>query len=194
MNMQTSDGLKLHFEVSGKGIPCVYLHGGPGYWSKSFQYFAGPSLEENLQMVYLDQRGCGQSEHSSIKEYSLNRLIDDIEELRIFLGIEEWLVMGHSFGGILAVKYAQRFPERTKGLILSNVTLNLFHSFRHQIQRGSIKLGVDIGDLSTENLELFMDTYYSILIQLLEKEEYFKFQYRNLEKRKYGPHRSRRIK
>ena len=181
MNFRTSDGLKLYFELSGNGIPCVYLHGGPGYWSKSFQHFSGELLEENLQMVYLDQRGCGRSEHSPIQDYSLNRLVNDIEELRIFLGIEEWLVLGHSFGGILAVNYASCYPQRTQGLILSNVTLNMFNSFGHQIQTGSDVLGIEVKDLSVKDLNSFMDTYYSILLQLLEKEEYFKFQYMDIE-------------
>lgn len=181
MHFRTSDGLEVYFELSGKGIPCVYLHGGPGYWSKSFQHFSGELLEENLQMVYLDQRGCGRSEHSPIQDYSLSRLINDIEELRIFLEIEEWFVLGHSFGGILAVNYAYRYPQRTQGLILSNVTLNMFNSVRHQIQIGSDVLGIEVKNLSVKNLNSFMGTYYTILLQLLEKEEYFKFQYMDIE-------------
>ena len=181
MKMKTGDGLELFYHLTGTGIPCVYLHGGPGYWSKSFQHFANGFLENSLQMVYLDQRGCGRSEHSASQDYSLKRLIDDIEELRKFLGIEEWFVMGHSFGGILAVNYAQRFPHRTKGLILSNATLNMFNSFQHQMRAGSAILGLDDGDICTEDLTSFINTYYSILIKLLEKDEYFKFQYKNLD-------------
>ena len=181
MNFRTTDGLALYFEIVGKGTPCLFLHGGPGYWSKSFQHFTGKLLEDNLQMVYLDQRGCGRSEHSPTQEYSLKRVMDDIEELRIYLGIEKWFVLGHSFGGILAVNYASRYPERTVGLILSNVTLNMFHSFRHQIQKASEKLGIEVRDVPGNNINLLMDTYYSILSQLLEKGEYYKFQYMDLE-------------
>ena len=112
MEFKTSDGIELYFELDGEGVVCLYLHGSPGYWSKSFQHFSGECLEENLQMVYLDQRGCGRSEHSPTQDYSLSRLIDDIEELRVFLRIEEWFVMGHSFGGILAVNYAHRFSRQ----------------------------------------------------------------------------------
>ena len=103
-------------------------------------------------MVYVDQRGCGRSEYSLNQDYSLTRLIDDMEELREFLGIEEWFVMGHSFGGILAVNYAHRFPDRTKGLILSNVTLNMFSSFGHQIKKGSNVLGLEVKDVSTNSI------------------------------------------
>lgn len=181
MIFKTSDGLELYFELSEVGLPCLYLHGGPGYWSKSFQHFSGSLLEENIQMVYLDQRGCGRSEHSPTQDYSLNRLTDDIEELRIFLGIQEWFVMGHSFGGILAVNYAHSYPERTRGLVLSNVTLNMFKSFGHQIKIGSNILGIDVSDISTNNINSFIDSYYSILSQLLEKGEFFKFQYMDME-------------
>lgn len=181
MTFKTSDGLELHFELSGEGLPCLYLHGGPGYWSKSFQHFSGVFLEKNLHMVYLDQRGCGRSEHSPTQDYSLNRLLDDIEELRVFLGIQEWFVMGHSFGGILAVNYAHSFSDRTHGLILSNGTLDMINSFEHQIKTGSDKLGIDVSDINTNNINSFINSYYSILSQLLEKGEYFKFQYMDIE-------------
>lgn len=68
MKLKTSDGLALYYDISGKGDPCLFLHGGPGYWSKSFQHYARDLLEENLQMIYLDQRGCGRSEQSPIQD------------------------------------------------------------------------------------------------------------------------------
>ena len=114
-------------------------------------------------MVYLDQRGCGRSEHSPTQDYSLNRLIEDIEELREFIGFQEWYVMGHSFGGILAVNYAERFPEGTKGIILSNATLHLVDSFGHQLNKGANLLGLEVRDLSTDDISSFMDSYFSIL-------------------------------
>jgi len=79
----------------------LYLSTWRSRWSKSFQLYAQELLEDKLEMIYLDQRGCGRSEHSPTQDYSLSRIIDDIEELRKFLGVNEWYVMGHSFGGIL---------------------------------------------------------------------------------------------
>ncbi|MGP4065768.1 alpha/beta fold hydrolase [Oceanobacillus sp. M65] len=160
------------------------LHGGPGYWSKSFQHFARDLLEENLQMIYLDQRGCGRSEHSPIQDYSLKRVVEDIEALRIHLGIEEWWIIGHSFGGILAVNYASKFPNRMKGMILSNVTLHMLASFQHQIIRGASLLKKDVPEIDTLSLESFIKTCYEILTSLLENEVYFSFQYSDLEMKK----------
>ena len=184
MNFKTSDGLQVYYEISGSGDPCIYLHGGPGYWSKSFQIFAQGLLEGDLQMVYLDQRGCGRSEHSLSQDYSLKRLIMDIEELRIGLGIEEWYVMGHSFGGILAVNYAAQFPERTKGVILANVTLNMYDSFEHQINRGLEILQEQRDVFPSEPLKDYMELVYSTLLKLIEKGVYYRFQYEDMEKKK----------
>lgn len=56
MNFKTTDGLQIYYEISGNGDPCIFLHGGPGYWSKSFQVYAQDLLEEDLQMVYLESK------------------------------------------------------------------------------------------------------------------------------------------
>ena len=175
MKYKTSDGVELYVEKAGKGAPCVFLHGGPGYWSKSFQYYAHDLLENDLEMIYLDQRGCGRSEYGS--DYSLYRLLTDLEELRESLHIDEWYLMGHSFGGILAVNYAHRFPNRTKGLILSNTTLSMTHSFEHQMKAGAELLGVE-GESFTGWSS--MDKYYEMMTRLIEQDVYFTFQYRNL--------------
>lgn len=180
MEFITSDGLKLYYEISGIGQPCVYLHGGPGYWSKSFQHFANELLAPNLKMVYFDQRGCGRSEHSPTQEYSLTRLIDDLEELRQFLGLNEWYLMGHSFGGLLAASYAYKYPQNTQGVILTNATLTMVDSFKHQIRKGSEILGLSMEEFQRDNLEAILNTYYSVLSMLLEKEQYFTLQYTDL--------------
>jgi proline iminopeptidase len=181
LQFTTSDGLELFYEFMGNGrIPCIYLHGGPGYWSKPFQYYSQDLLGEKLDMVYLDQRGCGRSDKSPTNDYSLHRLIDDIEELRITLGVKQWYVMGHSFGGILAVNYANSFPHRTKGIILSNVTLNMIDSFSHQIKKATEILGIAPIELPLIDMNRLMDTFYSVITKLMDQGEYFKFQYKNI--------------
>lgn len=184
MNFKTSDGLKVYYDISGRGESCIFLHGGPGYWSKSFQVYAHDLLEQDLQMVYLDQRGCGRSEHSMTQDYSLDRLIMDMEELRISLGIDEWYVMGHSFGGILAVNYAAQFPEQTKGVILANATLNMYDSFEHQINKGLGILQEKRDIFPADPLDDYIKLFYSTLLKLIEKGSYYHFQYRNLENKK----------
>ncbi len=68
-------------------------------------------------MIYLDQRGSGRSASATDKNYSLERVVQDMEELRAHLKIEKWVVMAHSFGGIIATEYARKHPERISGLV-----------------------------------------------------------------------------
>ncbi|QHE51079.1 alpha/beta fold hydrolase [Pontibacillus sp. HMF3514] len=180
MIVEMKDGVSLHVTRKGKGIPCLYLHGGPGYWSYSFEHYAGPHLEGQLEMIYLDQRGCGRSDYAPCQDYSLDRLILDLEDVRRRLEIDEWLVMGHSFGGTLAVHYAYRFPERVKGLLLSNCTVHLVDSLAHQIQKGAELLGEDIQiPQSTEGI---LQTFSRVAGQLRNEGKYDTLQFVDAQK------------
>lgn len=86
-------------------------------------------MEQHFTMIYLDQRGVGRSTSPADKNFSMNRMTQDFEEVRKELGIESWLTMGHSFGGILQMGYLQEFPEVQKGMLMVNCTLNINESF-----------------------------------------------------------------
>ncbi|MCB2406354.1 alpha/beta fold hydrolase [Hymenobacter lucidus] len=123
--MTTTDGVKLYTKVAGKGLPCVFVHGGPGSGSYGIEALAGKTLEQNFQMIYLDQRGSGRSASDPNKNYVIDRLVQDLEDVRQQLQLEKWVVMSHSFGGIIATAYASKYPERVQGLVLVNSILNL---------------------------------------------------------------------
>jgi proline iminopeptidase len=180
MTFRPSDGVSLFLGREGNGIPCLYLHGGPGYWSKSFQHAVGGLLSEELEMIYLDQRGSGRSEVSSNGDYSLDRLMMDLEEVRLHFGYEQWYVMGHSFGGLLAVNYADRFPERVKGVILSNSTLDMKESFGCQIRKGRVLLGLEPLDFPTHDVSKLLDSFYQTVHQLREKDLFYRLQFPSL--------------
>ncbi|MGI0106312.1 alpha/beta fold hydrolase [Salinimicrobium sp. WS361] len=124
----TSDGVDLYVKVEGKGTPLLYIHGGPGSGSYWFEKLTGEFLEEHFTVVYLDQRGVGRSQSSPTQDYSLDRMALDFEEVRAALGFKDWLTLGHSFGGILQMGYAQRYPSSQKGMLMINCTLNLTES------------------------------------------------------------------
>jgi proline iminopeptidase len=130
----TSDSVHLAIKIAGKGPVCLYIHGGPGQDYLSFEQMGGSSLEKKLTMVYLDQRGSGHSQNA--KDYNLNRLVDDIEETRKQLGVDKIYLLSHSFGGVLAVNYAKKYPQHLYGLILTNSTL---HFFNNSSLRGQIR-------------------------------------------------------
>jgi len=131
--LTTDDGTKLFVKKSGTGPICIFIHGGPGAWSKSFERLKGNNLETNLSMVYYDQRGCGRSQKSASGDYSLERMTKDIDLIRKHYGATKVYLMAHSFGGILALNYALSHPDHVKGLILANSTLNMRNSITGQI-------------------------------------------------------------
>lgn len=113
--------------------PVVFLHGGPGYNSYVFERSVGERLAGRVRLVVLDQRGCGRSA-SVGAELGLEPTLSDLEALRRALGVERWTVVGHSFGGLLAVAYAQRHPDAVAGLVLVETTPDLPAAFAHQLQ------------------------------------------------------------
>ncbi|KAF2336522.1 alpha/beta fold hydrolase [Flavobacterium daemonense] len=155
--IKTSDGVSLFSKISGKGDVCIFVHGGPGAWSKSFEELDGNILEDKLTMCYYDQRGCGRSESAVDNNYSLDRMIDDIEDIRRYLNVSKVFIMGHSFGGILATEYAKKYPEHVKGLILLNSTLDINYSLRNQISFINNLLGENV---TLENNDSVLNAFF----------------------------------
>lgn len=120
----TINGARLWYRVAGDSSSArpvvVFLHGGPGYNSYSFAVLEGARLEPSLRMVYLDQRGSGRSERPANRDYAMSTLVGDVEALRRTLGVERLALIGHSFGGVLALEYAARYPERVSHLVLAS--------------------------------------------------------------------------
>ncbi len=134
---ETSDHVKIKYKISGKGEACIYVPGGPGQGYPSFELMGGSSLEKELKMVYMDQRGSGKSGTSV--NYHLEKMVQDIEELRQHLQLNKVFLLAHSFGGIIAVNYTKKYPQYIKGLILANVTLHFLNheSVKEQIEYGN---------------------------------------------------------
>lgn len=123
-HLPVGDGHRLYVEESGnpEGIPVVVLHGGPGgSTSPRMRRYFDPRI---WHIILFDQRGAGRSEPAACLEANTTaHLLDDMEAIRGALGIERWLVFGGSWGATLALLYAQRWPERTTGLVLRGTFL-----------------------------------------------------------------------
>lgn len=122
----------IHLTTYGTGEPVLIINGGPGMSSEGFRGLA-EILGNTHQAIIYDQRGTGKSTMKTISSetITMDAMLKDIECIRDFLEVEKWTVLGHSFGGMLASYYASKFPESTKGLILSSsggVDLELFSS------------------------------------------------------------------
>jgi len=108
---------ELYCELEGDGVPLALLHGGPG---ATHHYFhpAFSRARDFAKVVYYDQRGCGLSDYEPGDGYSVDQAVEDLENLREALGIDKWIVLGHSYGGVVAQCYAIKYPERVAGLVL----------------------------------------------------------------------------
>lgn len=167
----TSDTVPLYVRVAGKGFPCLFLHGGPGSTSYYFEALpAAKRIEQSVQMIYFDQRGSGRSGISKQGAYSLQRMEKDIEELREFLKIKEWSIMGHSFAGILMTSYAKHYPVRVRRLIYVHCTLNLEESFRVSVKEGAQLLTLNKTPIQPDQHKPLMEQLREVN-EALEKED-----------------------
>jgi len=117
--LTTADGRTLAYERRGSGPLLVCHPGGPGFSSRYLSNLGG--LDEELELVLLDPRGTGGSDPAREPTgYAIDDYANDLEELRNHLGVERMSLLGHSHGGVAAIAYAARFPERVERLILAS--------------------------------------------------------------------------
>ena len=112
------DGAELFYKTIGTGEPIVIVHGGPGMdHSYLLPGFAG--LAERYQLVFYDQRALGRStgEPDSVS-ITFDGFLNDLDQVRAALDLDRMTVLAHSWGGLLALRYAMQHPERIESLIL----------------------------------------------------------------------------
>ena len=115
----TVNGAKLWVESEGSGEPVVLIPGGPGAAHYFHPWFT--ALASTNRVIYFDAFGRGKSDRAkSLDEYTFARDVEDLEGLRKALGLEQWNVLGHSYGGLVAQAYALKYPQRVKRLVLAN--------------------------------------------------------------------------
>ena len=109
-------GVSLFVEVVGRGEPLVLMHGGPGLDHVSLTPFR--ALADRHTAVFYDHRCNGRSTGAPVTSMTWANLTADADALRAKLGFERWAVLGHSFGGQVALEYVLRYPERVSHLVL----------------------------------------------------------------------------
>jgi len=109
-------GASLYVDAIGHGPPLVLMHGGPSadHWTlRSFR-----RLSDQFTLIFYDHRCNGRSDGVPVSSMTWDNLTADADALREFLGFERWAVLGHSFGGHVALEYALRHPDRVLSLVL----------------------------------------------------------------------------
>ena len=108
--------VSLYVEVVGHGDPLLLMHGGPGLDHVSLTPFR--ELADRNTVILYDHRCNGRSPGAPVTSMTWENLTADAEALREKLGFERWAVLGHSFGGQVALEYVLRYPERVSRLVL----------------------------------------------------------------------------
>ncbi|WP_121354468.1 alpha/beta fold hydrolase [Flavisolibacter nicotianae] len=120
----TVNGARLWVVTVGKGDPLILISGGPGGAHVGLRRF--DTLASHYMLIYFDAFGRGKSDTAkNVKDYTIERDIEDIEGLRTALHLDKINVLGHSYGGVVAQGYAVKYPQHVKHLVLANT----FHSF-----------------------------------------------------------------
>jgi proline iminopeptidase len=115
--MQIRD-VSLFVKVMGQGYPLVLMHGGPSLDHTTLLPLE--PLADQFTLIFYDHRCNGRSEGAEVSSMTMDNLTADADALRQSLGYDQWAVLGHSFGGNVALEYALRYPQSLFRLILMN--------------------------------------------------------------------------
>ena len=105
-------------------IKLLLLNGGPGATHEYFECFENFFPAEGIEFIYYDQLGCGNSDNpKDTSLWDLPRFVEEVEQVRLALNLKKdnFYLLGHSWGGILAMQYALKYQDNLKGLIISNM-------------------------------------------------------------------------
>lgn len=112
------NGVGLYYKDMGAGQPIIAVHGGPGLDAAYFHPGLDP-LSKKYRLISYDQRGTGRSKGTlDTLMLTVDQYVEDIEGLRKSFQLKKIHLMGHSFGGLLALMYASKYPEQVMSLIL----------------------------------------------------------------------------
>lgn len=107
-------------------LKVLLLHGGPGFthqYLEAMESFLPPA---GIEMYYYDQLGCGNSDKpDDLSLWTRDRYREEVEEVRLGLGLEDFVLYGQSWGGMLSIEYALKYQQHLCGLVISNMTAGI---------------------------------------------------------------------
>jgi proline iminopeptidase len=148
------NGTKLYIKEAGTGSPIIVVHGGPGL---NHSYFLPhlASLAKKHRLIFYDQRACGNSSGNlDSTQMNLHLFVEDIEAIRNNLNLGKILILAHSWGGLVAMKYASKYSNNINSLILSNSVSPKFGEFEKETNlRLKVRIPKEDSILLTEILK-----------------------------------------
>jgi proline iminopeptidase len=114
---------KVWTKKLGSGpIKVLLLHGGPGFSHEYLEAMESFLPQAGIEMYYYDQLGCNNSDQPGDPAlWTLPRYVEEVEEVRRGLGLEQFVLYGHSWGGMLAIDYALKYESHLRGLVISDM-------------------------------------------------------------------------
>ncbi len=180
------NGVKIHYEVAGDKPPVVMtLHGGPGIGDGGDNKNMFKFLEDEFTFVYFDQRGNGQSDDADTSTYTHDQMVEDTEALRKHLGIDKMVLSGGSYGGMLAMEYAIKYPEHLSGMFLRGTAAS------NELQKYALKNAMDSG-LPGINQDMLFNLFYGRMSSDEDLKNHFARIY-PLYSKKYTPEKARKL-
>jgi proline iminopeptidase len=113
---------------SNPAIKVLLLHGGPGATHEYFEAFDSYFPPASIEYYFYDQLGSAYSDQPDEPDlWEIPRFVDEVEQVRLALGLDRsnFYLLGHSWGGILAIEYALKHEQHLKGLIISNMMASI---------------------------------------------------------------------
>lgn len=113
-------------QVGESPIKMLLLHGGPGFNHEYLECFEQYLPPQGVEIYFYDQLGSYYSDQpSDTGLWNTERFREEVEEVRQFLGLEQFYLLGQSWGGLLSIEYALKYQNHLKGLIISNMTASI---------------------------------------------------------------------
>ncbi len=164
----------------------LFLHGGPGFSHDYFECADSFLPQEGIEYYYYDQLGSAYSDQpSDTSLWNIDRFVEEVEQVRkaLDLGPDNFYILGHSWGGILAIEYALKYQQNVKGLIISNMMSSVPDYNRYAREVLGPMLPADVleeirkyeaaGDYENERyLELITTHYYPEHVLRIPMEQY----------------------
>jgi proline iminopeptidase len=111
-------GVLIYYKIVGRGAPLMIVHGGPGASHDYLLPYLLP-LARSHRLIFIDERGSGRSEKlEDTSQYTVENMVEDVENVRRALGLGKVSLLGHSYGGVLAQAYAFKYQQNLTHLIL----------------------------------------------------------------------------
>ncbi len=107
-------------------IKLLLLHGGPGFTHDYFECFEDFLPKEGIEFYYYDQLGSGNSDiPTDTTLWNITRFVEEVEQVRKGLGLDNFYLLGHSWGSMLAMEYLDKYQNHVKAAVLSNMTAGI---------------------------------------------------------------------